>query len=190
MLVGFLGAPCSGKTTTAARLFAELKDLGIPAEFITEYARTYIANRRYGMASSHSLVLQNEDQMSIAEGQFRAESVMKEVCPDQVIITDSSVLNSLLYMTPEFTTLPDVFELVTYAINQYDLLFLCGVVPRPAVIDGNRLHSEEESFTLQGQLEVILNGLVGSEKLIRLEGQSTSRLHTALGAVLDSFVTA
>ena len=46
MYVNFIGAPCSGKTTSAAKLFAELKEMGLEVEFVSEYARLYIAKKR------------------------------------------------------------------------------------------------------------------------------------------------
>lgn len=37
--INIIGSPCSGKSTVAVNLFAELKKLGTEAELITEYAK-------------------------------------------------------------------------------------------------------------------------------------------------------
>jgi nicotinamide riboside kinase len=186
MLVGFLGAPCSGKTTTATRLFADLKDKGSSVEFISEKARSYIAWKKYTYPQE-PFCLTDEDQFAIAQAQYQAEVIMRSVCgPDLDIITDTSVLNSLLYMTPEFRERPDVRTLMAMAVRQYDILYLCQPVGRLSTYDPNRVHSEEQALALHEDLERIFAEYVPSSvHAISLNGPSYVRLHHAMAELLQ-----
>lgn len=41
VLIGFVGAPSCGKSTTAAKLFSRLKDMGLNAELVTEFCKSW-----------------------------------------------------------------------------------------------------------------------------------------------------
>jgi thymidylate kinase len=186
MLVGFMGAPCSGKTTTAARLFADLKEMGTPVEFITEKARSFIAWKKYNSTFTQELFsLTNENQLEIAKSQFAAEQIMRSVCGnDLIVLTDTTVLNSALYMTPDFRARPEVQELFLQAVKQYDLLFLCQPVEYPRSYDPNRVHSEEESLALHSELESVFAQYAQGVPSISLIGPSYVRLDHCRAEVL------
>src|ERR1700677_2459612 len=118
MLVNFVGSPSSGKTSSAALLFSELKDLGFPCEFITEFARIYIAKKRYN-DSQTKVVLSDLDQSEIFKNQFELENIMLGSSNDPLILTDSSVWNSVLYMTPDFREEFKKSELCQKAIDRH-----------------------------------------------------------------------
>jgi len=154
MLVRFIGAPISGKTTVAAQVFAQLKLSGQPnVEFVVEQARTYIAERKWstdGTSYEGPVVLSDLDQMAILQRQLLAEDVMHHsVGRDGIVITDSSIFNSLWYMSPSFMShaLNDGSvhrHLETYQ-DLHNLLFLCAPLPVMVQADNNRLHSPKES---------------------------------------------
>lgn len=188
MLVGFIGAPCSGKTTTAAKLFAELKESGQPAEYIAEKARSYIANKKFmlrqeGIEDSFSLT--DQDQVAIAKTQFRAELVMNQ--GDLIVVTDSCVLNSLLYMSEATRQSLEVKDLVRAATSKYDLLFVAGPVQRPSVTDPNRVHDEEESLLINSQIATVLQPEFEGKHVIYLSGPMHVRLQEALSTTLNKF---
>jgi len=94
MLIAFVGSPCSGKTTAAAALFSELKNMGKPAEFFPEYAREYIMKKRFTEKTSE---LNEQDQLNIYDGQKGIEESYKVMSPNSITITDGSTLNSYFY---------------------------------------------------------------------------------------------
>lgn len=189
MLVGFIGAPCAGKTTTAARLFAELKEAGQPAEFISEKARSYIANKRVtgGLAVETPVPLTDEDQILIAKSQYRAELVMN--FGNQIVVTDSCVLNSLLYMSPSVRGSEEVRDLVQNAVRKYDLVFLCAPVPRPQNADLNRVHDEAASLVIHNQIEAVLVPMLADVETYILTGNTHARAQQAFSAVLNKFAS-
>jgi hypothetical protein len=46
VLIGFVGAPSCGKSTTAAKLFSRLKDMGLNVELVTEFCKTWAWDER------------------------------------------------------------------------------------------------------------------------------------------------
>ncbi len=189
MLVGFIGVPYSGKTTTAAMLFSSLKEGGIVSEFLPEAARLYIAEQRYDNRTSDmddKVVLLDRDQKEILERQYTSEVVMKTACGDEaVIVTDSNILNTLLYMSNRCAANPGVVSLVKAGINQYDLMFVCGTLPRDQVNDPNRIHTAGQSIALAEKLTYILEEYDLKDRVIFLEGDIASRFKMASRSVLQ-----
>ena len=188
MLIGFIGAPCSGKTTTAARLFAELKDNGIPAEFISEEARRYIAEKRCrDKEDGLPFSLDDLDQGRIATNQFFSEKYMVESAPQVVVVADSSVLNSALYMSDEFAARKGPATMMEIAAKRYDIIFLCAPVQLPAGSDPNRVHDAKQIAEIQQKISELLvkYGLSGNPKVIPLGGPTNVRLQAALSAVYN-----
>ncbi len=188
MLVGFIGAPYSGKTTTAAMLFGYLKMQGMTAEFLPEAARLYIAEKRYlnkvkGMEDK--IQLSDQDQDLILDRQYLSETIMTTACGSSVIVvTDSCVLNTLLYMSEGYATNPEVVARVTQAINRYDLMLVSDLVVRGYVSDPNRIHSEAESKTLWVKLKALLKEYELEGRVVTLNGTPESRLGVATKAVM------
>jgi nicotinamide riboside kinase len=158
MLVRFIGAPISGKTTVAAQVFAQLKLSGQPnVEFVVEQARTFIAERKYGLLDAQTPTLNDNDQLQILRRQMQAEEVMEHsVGRDGVVITDSSIFNSFWYMSDAFLvqTLNDPqihHHLETYK-DPHNLLFLCAPIPVMVQADRNRLHNSKESRAIHDKI--------------------------------------
>jgi nicotinamide riboside kinase len=191
MLIGIIGSPCSGKTTVAAKLFAELKDLGLPTDYVAEQARLFIANKRFLQVKAgegEGVALTDEDQLAIARQQFRHELIMSD--PRTILITDSSVLNSLLYMSENFRQSEEVQSLAKAAAARYDLLFICHPVQRPDGIDPNRIHGEDFSLKVHDSIGPILQSFMfeASELDIKhLVGPSRVRLQGALSTTLEAW---
>jgi nicotinamide riboside kinase len=191
MLIGMIGAPCSGKTTVAAKLFAELKDLGLPTDYVAEQARFYIANKRFLQKKSgggEEVILSDEDQLAIARQQFRHELVMSD--PRTILITDSSVLNSLLYMSDEFRKSEEVQSLARAAAARYDVLFICHPVQRPDGTDPNRIHDETFSLKVHENIGPLLQALLFDSSHLEIQhlvGPSRIRLQEAQSLTLETW---
>lgn len=94
MLVNFIGSPCSGKTTAAAGVFAELKSRGVDVDFVTERAREYIARKRYMEGPDFKLT--DSDQHQIFAEQDNVQRYMANT--GNLVVCDSDPLLSLLYL--------------------------------------------------------------------------------------------
>jgi hypothetical protein len=186
LLIGFLGAPCSGKTTTAARLFSDLKNLATPSEFICEQARTFIAVKRNDCQDKGvAFTLDDQDQLTIARRQFFLEQTMVRACGvDVEVISDTSTLNSALYMSDPFRMSAEVDGFIRDSVTKYDLLFYCHLVPRFSCYDPNRVHTEAQSIALDEKLQKFIQEYCTGKEVIPLAGPTTTRVYTAFEATL------
>lgn len=183
MLVGFIGCPSSGKTTTAAKVFAELKDRGVVTEFIPEQARWYIAEKRnlYQVPSDLNVFLTDSDQRTIAYNQSMAETNLLLACQDTVVITDASSYCAGLYMSAK--GLEDYTDWLKDTANHYDILFYTAPVTRPLTRDVNRVHDEAYSLRLDSEIPAYLESM--GLKAVTLTGNSQERTQTALVHILE-----
>lgn len=191
MLISFIGAPCSGKTTTAALVFADLKDAGRAVEFIPEQARFYIAEMRERMLDlgyGYPPRLDDRNQMDIFDRQRRAEEMFCRVSSESITLSDSSPLNSLLYLGEENRQSPQLLERVrTYLKKLQPLIFHTPPVPESGFYDANRIHNHEESQTIASRLiENLLPFLQDICEPITLVGDSAHHRATQALAVIWS----
>jgi hypothetical protein len=189
MLIGFLGAPISGKTTTAALLFASLKDDGYVAEFLPEQARAYIAFKRYKESqpgAPEARPLDDRDQYEILRRQRNMELVFSTSSTQSIVITDCAAFLALLYMTPEGRVKEDVVCGARRSASAFDLFFRCHPVKPGDLYDPNRVHSFEQSQALDTQLEEVMKlAGVPPEKVIELAGPSNVRASRAYYEVME-----
>ena len=189
MHISFIGCPCSGKTTTAAMAFASLKELGISCEFTPEQARWYIAQKRVidRLKPEDPCKLDDHDQLSIMLGQLIHDNTIRTaVGPDIITVSDSSPLNSLLYMNEEKR--PEGASLITTLGNQTDLVFYAKPVTRDGGLDPNRIHSESESLKIDELIPVVINQYFPEvwKKVIVLDGTPKNRLGKVTEAILSN----
>lgn len=187
MLIGFIGCPCSGKTTTAAKLFAALKADGISTEFIVEQARWYIAQKR--LRSKGPLVLTDDDQFRIMLKQYQIEQTFKAVCPPEtLIISDTTALSAMLYMTAEQRESQEVQQLCYEAVKLYDVIYTASPVLSFDRLDSNRVHDEQQSRAIAAKIEPLLASVLPtSVPVVPLVGSIEIRFSTVLRDVLLRF---
>lgn len=147
MLVNFVGAPCSGKTTIAAGVFSELKKREKNVEFVTERAREYIARKWY---LHRDAKLDDQDQYEIMLEQAKAQRYMNRM--DTAVICDSDPLLSMLYMTPEFRKALSVVFLADDVARSMGLLFYCPML-NSYKMEGNRIHDLSFATSIDNQIK-------------------------------------
>jgi thymidylate kinase len=187
MLIGFIGCPCSGKTTTAALTFADLKSMGVAAEFIPEQARMYIAEKRLilGQAPGSPVILTDEDQLQILTRQMDAEHVLlRSSGPGTVVVTDTAALCTLLYMSPEVQEAQR--EAMSAHLEKYDLLFYSAPVKLPYSLDANRVHDQEQALKINQEIPKLLRSY-GLEPTF-LVGDSKARHNEVTKTILERIV--
>lgn len=189
MLVAFLGSPCSGKTTTAARLFAELKEAGIPTEFITEYARIHIAKKRCEILEEE-IILHDDDQITIMTKQHELERIFAQACgTDVVVIVDGCALNALFYMNSTAKDEPLVHNVTKSALKLYDIVFICEPIQTFDGLDPNRVHNFEQSIGIHKIMDKMVNdGCLKGMPGCLLVGDTATRLQSALRRVYTALM--
>lgn len=110
-VINLYGGPGSGKSTTRAALFSELKYREIEIEEILEYAKDATWERR------GKKLFRAQDYI-FGKQHFRLANVVDEV---NLIVTDSPILMTLAYITPEWP-MPSLRNVVYEAYAQYDNL--------------------------------------------------------------------
>lgn len=97
-IINIFGGPGAGKSTTAAGLFYSLKQRGINAELVTEYAKDMTWENRHNILS---------DQLYILAKQHRR--ISRIVGKVDYIITDAPFVLGLLYKSENYVSSFDPF---------------------------------------------------------------------------------
>lgn len=172
--------------------FADMKSLGVVCEFIPEQARVYIAMKRFRsrLAHSEAVQLSDEDQLAIMQKQLFLEKLYMTACPpDTVIVTDTSALNSLLYMSPEFRQTTEVKKLVAMALRHYTLQFYCSTIEKPLdAQDANRVHTYEQSLAIDKSIPNLLKE-IGCPMPRALVGNARARAKVMGGLILEKRIS-
>jgi hypothetical protein len=178
MLFNFIGCPQSGKTTTAAMVFASMKEVSRVAEFCPEQARFYIARRRVraGLRPQDHLALDDADQFEIMKAQLEADEVLVKACgPEVIIVSDSSPLNSMLYMSPWYRKTKEVQDMALRSLEITKTSFYAQPIYRPYQQDPNRIHDEEQSRAIDKLIPELLQEYPGLN-VAEIHGTVSERL--------------
>lgn len=108
-IINLFGGPGTGKSTTAAGLFHQMKCAGLEVELVQEYAKDMVWEHRHNIL---------EDQIYIFAKQQRRISRLKGHNLDWVI-TDSPIPLGLVYTNPEQLT-QTFNQLVMQVFNTYE----------------------------------------------------------------------
>jgi predicted ATPase len=87
-VINLIGGPGSGKSTTAAGLFFQMKSMGIRCELVTEYAKELVYDENWADLKRQLHVLAEQDR--------RQKRLIGKV---DFMITDSPILTSIAYTT-------------------------------------------------------------------------------------------
>lgn len=171
MLISFVGAPASGKTTIAASVFAVLKQSGIPAEFIAEKAREYIVEKKFvDHMKGKEFALTDEDQIQIMKSQWFAEVTYAHNNSSPVICDSSTILTMLYFsesVTPEIQA--EAEDLAKISASYLEYVFYCS--PKNNVgKDSNRVHDKDFSLQIDKKIVPLFKTLAPNAKMVILEG--------------------
>lgn len=101
LLVNFIGAPGEGKTTMAAGVYHRLKTAHWNVELVTEYTKELILTGDHWSLS---------DELLVFTQKYKRIKKMSNV---DIVITDSPLLNSVLYGREQFGTVGGEFFAAT-----------------------------------------------------------------------------
>lgn len=193
MLVAFLGAPGSGKTTIAVNMFSSFKNVSTTSELIVEQARQYIAKVRFdnNLPPNSPVTLTDDDQIKIALSQITLEKQMKHSCGiGTIIVSDSSALSAQLYMSEDYLAKDQIKTFFRKALSVYDLIFYCAPVDNLRLPnDSNRIHGEDKILQIQARAKALYSSLVDSGVPVEhLIGDLNKRVRDACSIALNKHV--
>jgi nicotinamide riboside kinase len=169
LVINLFGGPGSGKTTTAAELFALLKKRHYDVELVTEFAK--------------DLIMQNNPDA--LKHQFyvtgtQAHRIWSAAQKMQVVIVDSPILLGPIYDQRNSKPLLDLCIEYHQELNNLNIFLGRNGVQHSMV---GRVHSLTESIGLDNRIHRLLDELkieylsleeMGMDKLLALIGQLTS----------------
>jgi adenylate kinase family enzyme len=146
IVVNLTGAPGAGKSTGAAKIFSELKQLGINCELVGEFAKD--------KTWEHNLTALNCQEYVFGKQSYRLARCRDEV---DVIVTDSPLPLTIIYTKKEEIIKP-LTELVMAIYNTYENInfFINRVKPYNPK---GRNQTAEESDQLSIEIKNLYNSL-------------------------------
>lgn len=108
LVVNLFAGPGTGKSTTAAGAFSELKWQGVNCELVTEYAKDLTWDKRFDVLS--------KNQFQVFGKQL--QRIIRLIGKVDVIITDSPILLSLIYKPNDLSMHYD--ELMLEVFNKFN----------------------------------------------------------------------
>lgn len=157
IVVNLFGGPGSGKSTMAARVFSELKEIGHNAELVTEYAKDLTWQKS-------TYVLGNQIHI-FGEQQHRLWRLQEGV---DIVVTDSPLVQGLLYCKPSET----FTKLVLEEVGKFDNINIRLKRTKPYNPKG-RNQTEEEARNLDLEIGILLLRL-GVKPDIYVDGNKNS----------------
>jgi nicotinamide riboside kinase len=147
IVINLYGGPGAGKSTKAMKLTAFLKENGISAEYVAEYAKDMTWQQSFRVLSNQMYVF-GKQQHKIWR------------CADQVevVITDGALLNSLVYGTD--TTSALFKELVIEEYHKFDNINVFLYRNHPYEQAG-RSQNEQEAAMLGNVIYSIVQEVIG-----------------------------
>ena len=169
VVINLTGAPGAGKSTGAAKLFYELKTIGINCELVSEFAKD--------KTWEHNATALNCQEYIFGKQSYRLKRCRDEV---DVIITDSPLPLTIIYTKDEFIKKP-LTELVMAIYNSYDNInfFINRVKPYNPK---GRNQTAEESDALSFEIKNLYQQL--NIPYIEIDG-NTAGYDTAVAIIMD-----
>jgi nicotinamide riboside kinase len=148
-IINLVAGPSSGKSLVAALLFAELKMMHYKAEYIQEYVKTLIWQKRFDeINNQYNVSIQQYKMIKAVDGQV------------DFAVCDSPLLLGLYYNKSFDTNVSNIEKtdlMIKNKMQEFDnvYIFLERNSEYPYEIEG-RIHSEEQSKIIDKELLNIL----------------------------------
>lgn len=155
-LIGFLGAPCSGKSTLASEVHTKLKIINKNSIFIPEAATDYIAE--FGIPNTAM------DQMTIFQKQLDREK--RYIGAKEYIICDSSSILNYFYFRNLFpkkpiknnvATINNIQKEILFSLENWNHLFYVPPIYIDDEKDGIRFHNKEAIAKIDNNIKAYLD---------------------------------
>lgn len=141
-IINLFGGPGTGKSTTAAHLFALLKQDGVNAELVTEYAKDKVWEESFKVLGN---------QIYIFGKQYH--KIFRLLNKVDVIVTDSPLLNSLYYSNKENIDFSRLIISIHSTMNNFNF-FLKRVKPYQSA---GRTQTAERAAQMDDEIKQMLD---------------------------------
>ncbi len=142
-VINFFGAPCAGKSTSAAELFSLMKKNGVRCELITEVAKDMIYDGNTSGLKNQNLIFATQEHRF-----FRL--LDKGI---DYAITDSPLLFSAFYAPQDYP--PEFKKLCFHFFNKYENMNFYLKRNHAYSLIG-RIHNEEDSAKVDRNMHAFL----------------------------------
>lgn len=140
-VINLYGGPGTGKSTTAAHTFALLKQAGVNAELVTEYAKDKVWENSFGVLANQVYVLGKQ-----------YHKMFRLIGKADVIVTDSPLLFSLYYGKSLNRPFKDLVVSLYKSMDNIDIFLNRVKVYNPV----GRMQTEEQAKDIDLQLKQLL----------------------------------
>jgi nicotinamide riboside kinase len=149
-VINMYGGPGTGKSTTAAAMFAEMKFRGVNCEYVQEYAK----DKAWELGSDH---VKTPKVFEAQEYIFGKQHFRYRRCAEEVdlIISDCPLMLGMIY-TPDTFPMPSLKKVIREAYDMYDNLNVFLVRNKPYNPKG-RLQTEDKAKDLDIEVRKLLD---------------------------------
>lgn len=145
LVVNMMGGPGAGKSTMAASVFSELKWKGYEVELVTEFAKDKVWEEATKILENQLYIFARQEQ--------RVNRLDKKV---DIIITDSSILLTLIYAQSEIHKSGLFKDLVIAEFNKYRNLNIF-LNRNNHFVENGRNHTLEESIKIDSNIKQLMD---------------------------------
>lgn len=144
-VINFFGGPAARKSTMAAATYVALKERGIPADLVREYATYLILSGREEQLK--------KDQLSVLAKQHHLLDILRGKV--EVAVTDSPLPLNALYAAPGT---PEAFNTLVFDyFNQFENINILLNVDWSTYQTVNRVHSKKQAIEMHIRLRQMLD---------------------------------